>query len=50
MKEQIIEEYEIIDKNTRLERDKLISKTIKSNEEGYGEKRLRNRRKKYINK
>ena len=38
MKEQITEEYEIIGKNTRLERDKLISKIIKSNEEGYGKK------------
>ena len=41
MKEQITEEYGIIGKNTKI---------IKSNEEGYGEKRLRNRRKKYINK
>ena len=41
MKEQITEEYGIIGKNTKI---------IKSNEEGYGKKRLRNRRKKYINK
>ena len=45
MKEQITEEYGIIGKNTRQERNKLISKIKKSNEEGYGKKRLRNRRK-----
>ena len=33
MKEHITEEYEIIGKNTRLERDKLINKIIKSNED-----------------
>ena len=38
MKEQITEEYEIISKNTRQERNKLINKIIKCNEEEYGKK------------
>ena len=43
MKEQITEAYEIIAKNTRKGREKLIDKIIKSSEEGYGKKRLRNK-------
>ena len=50
MKELITEGYEIIAKNTRKEREKLIDKIIKSSEEGYGKKRLGNKRKKYMNK
>ena len=50
MKEKITEGYEIIAKNTLKEREKLIDKIIKSSEEGYGKKRLRNKRRKYMNK
>ena len=38
MKEQVVEGYEIIGKNTRLEKERLISNIMKSNEEGHGEK------------
>ena len=50
MKEQIVEGYKIIGKNTRKEKEELISNIIEKSEEGYGEKRLRNKRRKYLDK
>ena len=50
IKEQVTKGNEIIGKNTRMEREKILDNMIKNSEEGYRKKRLRNRRKIFINK
>ena len=50
MKEQVIEGYKRIGRNIKEVKEKIINKMIKYSEEGYGKKRLRNKRRKYINK
>ena len=50
MKEQVIEGYQRIGRNIRDIKEEIINKMIENNEEGYGEKGLRNKRRKYINK
>ena len=50
MKEQIIEGYKRIYRNIREVKEEIINKMIKDSEKGYGKKRLRNKRRKYINK
>ena len=50
MKDQISEDHVIIGNNEKKTEEEIINKMIKSSLENYGEKRLRNKRMKYIKK